>query len=271
MNPKPLSSSGFALKDGVILLLLVIIAAQGYWLWRPDPQKVPETAGGPPQKALGKIAVIVDDSGYNIQDCHFLSLIPHPLTVAILPELAYSRDIAACARQNGKEVMLHLPLEPHQTAEHYRQGYIITDEMSPAEVAGRFQEALSAVPFAEGINNHMGSKATEDTELMSLVFDQLAAKNLFFIDSRVTVNSICAPLARRKGIPFAERDVFLDNRNERTYIEGQFRELAREAKEKGQAIGIGHARTLTWQIIKEQTEKLTNEGFQIVPVEELVK
>jgi len=273
MKKRKRDSSGFAVKDALIVALLVIIAVQGYWLLRRAKNK---TEHRPRQtqltsKRLGKIALIIDDSGYNIQDCDDLKSISYPVTISILPELTYSRDIAACARQYHKGVMLHLPLEPHQNADHYSKGYIITTVMSPQEVRKRFREEAASVPFIEGVNNHMGSAATEDPQLMALLFDQFKKAGLFFIDSRVTSKSICAPLAKRKGIPFAQRDVFLDNQKNREYIEGQFRELAKIARENGYAIGIGHARALTWQIIKEQTEKLSNEGFEIVPVAKLVQ
>ncbi len=219
----------------------------------------------------GKIAIIIDDSGYNLDDCHNLASLTEPVTISILPNLEHSTDIAQCAHRIHKDVMLHLPLEPYVFKESYPRGYYITTTMSADAVMKRFREALASVPFAVGINNHTGSKATEDERLMSIIFAQLKERNMFFVDSLVTGKSICRSLAARKGMPFAERDVFLDNENRRDYIEQQFGLLVQEARKKGFAVAIGHTRPLTWQIVKEQTEKLGREGFELVPVEEIIK
>ena len=166
--------------------------------------------------------------------------------------------------------MLHLPMEAHHNDDPYPENYIISSKMNVNQVARRVNDALASVPFAEGVNNHMGSKATENKQLMSLIFSEIKNKNLFFVDSRVTLKTICGPLARQTQIPFAERDVFLDNQHDRVQIEYQFTQLAAEARRQGYAIGIGHARSLTWTIVREQLKKLSDEGFEIVPVKALV-
>ena len=223
-----------------------------------------------PAGSRGKIAIIIDDSGYNIHDCDHLQAIQTPVTISILPDLEHSTDIAKCAHSFGKEVMLHLPLEPHENSDEYPKNYIINTDMPKGLVFDRLEQSLRSVPYADGINNHMGSKATENKRLMSIIFAELENRKLFFVDSRVTAKTVCPDLARQTGLPFAQRDVFLDNVNQRLEIEQQFAELARVAEKHGVAIGIGHARTLTWDIIKEQTEKLTQDGFEIVTVKSIL-
>ena len=127
------------------------------------------------------------------------------------------------------------------------------------------------MPLAIGVNNHMGSKATEDGRLMSIILSRLKGKHLFFVDSLVTNHSVCRDLAKKLGVDFAQRDVFLDNKNTREDIERQFAQLARKAQRKGYAIAIGHDRPLTWQILKEQTEALERQGFKIVSIRELLE
>ncbi len=235
---------------------------------------VPEEKSFPPQKPLTKsryqIAIIIDDSGYNIRDCEFLRAIEVPLTVSILPDLTYSTDIAHCAHENDKEVMLHLPLEPYVNTENYPDNYIIKTSMPKELILNLIKQSLKGIPYASGVNNHMGSKATENTYLMSIIFQEMAKFDLYFVDSRVTDKSVCRRLTAKLKIPFAERDVFLDNNNDRVYIEKQFRILVRKARQKGRAIAIGHARDLTWQIVKEQTEKLSKEGFEFVTVKSMI-
>ncbi len=232
---------------------------------------------GKPSAALkkpssaGRIAIVLDDWGYHLESCGAIQAIPQPIAVAVLPGLAYSKAIAECAHDHHKMVMLHLPLEPHQYLEHYPSNYIITTNMRQQRVERLLEKNLDEVPFVEGVNNHMGSKATEDRRLMSIIFARLKERKLFFLDSMVTSHSICRDLAREMHVNFTQRDVFLDNKNERGYIENQFAQLAKLARRRGFAIAIGHDRPLTLQIVKEQLEKLQQEGFQIVSVEEFLR
>ncbi|MDP2654513.1 MAG: divergent polysaccharide deacetylase family protein [Candidatus Omnitrophota bacterium] len=233
----------------------------------PKPPGIPLLPAG---RKAGKIAIIIDDSGYNIRDCDHLRETAGPVTISILPNLEYSTKISECAAGAGKGVMLHLPMEAHHDEESYPRGYIIKTTMSAKDAVDRFHEALRSVPDAEGINNHTGSKATENQRLMSIIFTELKNNGLFFVDSRVTSKSVCPQLARKMRLPFAGRDVFLDNLNNRVYIEQQFRELAEKARKNGRAIGICHARELTWDILKEQIPKLQAEGFEIILAKDLV-
>lgn len=224
-----------------------------------------------PHMKQGEIAIVLDDWGYQLSSCQTLKEIAAPIAVAILPGLEFSRQIAICAHQNNKDVMLHLPLEPHQYFERYPPHYYIKTSMIKAQIERKIDEAIEQIPYVKGVNNHTGSKATEHYRTMDIVLRRIKKKGLFFLDSFVTGQSICQMVARRINMDFARRDVFLDNEDDRRYIEGQFEELARIARQKGFAIGLGHDRPLTLRIVKEQVEKLTNEGFEIVPIERLLR
>ncbi len=235
----------------------------------------PRPAATPPalKSSTGSslIAIILDDWGYNESHCENLAQIEAPVTVAVLPHLSHSIDVANCAFQQKKEVMLHFPMEPHWNQDEYPKDYIVRTTMPKAKVIELLDKALKSVPHAVGVNNHMGSKATEDRRLMSIVFESLRDRKLFFVDSYVTAESVCGELAREVKLPFVRRDVFLDKQNERRYIEKQFELLAKEAREKGYAVGIGHDRVLTLEIVKEQTKLLRQQGFRIITVQELIK
>ncbi len=133
------------------------------------------------------------------------------------------------------------------------------------------EEAIKDIPFIEGVNNHTGSRATEDPKMMKIIFDRLKEKELFFVDSFVTGKSVCKTVAQKVHLDFAKRDIFLDNENNRAYIEGQFAELAKEAKRKGSAIAIGHDRSLTLTILHEQIKVLEDQGFEIISIKDLLK
>ena len=233
------------------------------------PSPIP-VAPLPPNVSHGKIVIIIDDSGYKKSDCDHLAAIDVPVTISILPELPHSKEIAECANSQGKEVMLHLPLEPHVFREQYPEHYFIKTAMSSAQIVSRFNEALKSVPHVAGINNHEGSKATEDSRVMYIIFKELAKKNLFFVDSRVTSKSVCKNLANKLQLPFAGRDVFLDNINERAAIEKQFTELTSKANEHGVAVAIGHARPVSWDVMQEKIKELKSQGYEFITVQQLI-
>jgi len=267
-----------------IAILVVVVIVQALLLFKPELKKLP--AIKKPAKPVvvkpkiekkvekpiaGRIAIVIDDWGYNSSHCDLLAEIKSPVSVAILPNLPHSADVARCAHAQGKEVMLHLPLEPHKILETYPRDYLIMTTMSKDKIERILEKHLASVPYAEGVNNHTGSAATEDRRLMSIIFNKLKEKNLFFLDSLVTSQSICRRLAKEASLPFAERDIFLDNENTRTAIEEQFALLAEEAQTKGYATAIGHDRPLSLRIIKEQTQKLQQEGFKFISAGDLAK
>ena len=274
------------LKTTVIIVLFCLAAAQAFLFFHARKQGAPgaiKAAAGQAKmvkpkivpKAVpgsaGKIAFIIDDWGYAMHNCKFLKEITAPLAVAVLPNLRYTDDIMKCADVYGKDVMLHLPLEPYANGDHYPDNYLITTAMKPSKVIAMVDGTLVKMPLVQGVNNHMGSKATEDRELMKIIFKRLKKRGLFFVDSMTAHHSICGELAREMGMPFASRDVFLDNINTREAIKKQIMELAKRARKKGYAVAIGHDRALTMQVLKEEIQTLEDQGFEIVRVKTLLK
>ena len=191
--------------------------------------------------------------------------------MSILPGLRHTKDVANCANRYHKLTMLHLPLEALHNYDFYPSDYIIKTTMEPALVSKIVDEDLAQLPSIEGVNNHMGSKATEDRPLMRIIFKKIKKKGLFFVDSMTARNTVCAGLADEMGLAFGKRDVFLDNINTREAITKQIMVLAQKARRKGYAVAIGHDRHLTMQVLKEEIPWLEKQGFQIVSIKELLK
>jgi len=262
----------------VIWVLVAVVCIQGYLLFtkkpvvvRPKPVAVKPVVQRSPAKVVGKIAVILDDWGYNRYHCKYLEDMGAPVTAAILPNLPYSKQVLECARSAGQEAILHLPLEPYVYREKYPRDYTLTTQMSSRELSALLKKILKEFPGIAGVNNHMGSKATEDARVMTLVMTEIKKRGLFFVDSVTSSRSVCPQVAQDINIPFARRAVFLDNRNERASIEKSFAEGARIAKEKGSAILIGHDRELTLKILTEQVRKLKQQGYQFLSIKDLIK
>lgn len=271
------------IKTTLIVLLGTALIGGIFLFFHREKEIKPKTAvhGTVPKKTFvqkfplgsgSKIAFIFDDWGYNTHDCHYLKEIKAPLAVSILPDLRHSTDIMKCAAIHNKDIMLHLPMEAYHNNDPYPDGYLITTKMSVTQVEKRLDEIFKKMPLIMGVNNHMGSKATEDEALMTIVFKKIHRKGLFFVDSMTAPHhSVGGELAEQMRIPFAKRDIFLDNINTREAIEKQIAVLARIARRQGYAIAIGHDRQLTLQIMEEEIPILQKQGFEIVHVKDLLR
>lgn len=215
-----------------------------------------------------KIVVILDDWGYNKRDFKFLSSIKQVYNCAVLPGLRYSQQAFELARASKKGVILHLPMQPKGIMPMEKT--TILSGMNRNAVTSIIKKNFEAVGNPFGANNHEGSLVTSDSKVMSYVMEYFASKNLFFIDSRTASDSVAEKEARKAGVLFAGRDVFLDNSKEKTYIAGQMQLLKKEAKKKGYAVGIGHDYPSTLEVLQELMPKFEAEGYEFVYTAEVV-
>ena len=217
-----------------------------------------------------KVAFIIDDLGYETEVAKKMMELEYPITLSILPFLQYSEFTAEEGKKNNKDIMLHLPMEPNNSCANPGPG-AIKFYMSEEEIRLAVRKCILDFPYAIGVNNHMGSKITEDREIMQIVLEEIKGYNLFFIDSMTTKDSIAHQVANEMGVKTAVRSVFLDNENDMEYIKGQMLEVQKIALEKGEVIAIGHDRINTFYVLKRMIPELIREGIEIVPVSELVK
>lgn len=238
----------------------------------PGPQVKPVAVPAPLSfpKGTGKISIVLDDWGYSPRQIPLLLSIRLPLTVAVLPGLPYSTQIAHAAHAKGHEVIVHMPMEAEGPGAPRETGTIMTG-MSRSQIHQELETALRSVPFASGFSNHQGSKATRDFATMEVILKELRDRRLYFLDSRVTDQSVCEEVARRVRLKFARRSVFLDNDGSPKAIQERILELARLAARKGHAIGIGHDRPHTLQVLQGAVAALEGAGYTLVPVSELAE
>ncbi|MDD5281714.1 MAG: divergent polysaccharide deacetylase family protein [Candidatus Omnitrophica bacterium] len=219
--------------------------------------------------AKGRIAIVIDDWGYNLNNLEIAKEIKQPLTCAILPNLNNSRLLAQELHNLGFEIILHLPMEPK---EKYRlERNTIRVSMDDGEIRNILDRDLASILFVKGISNHMGSRITEDARVSALIMSEAKKRKLYFLDSFVTAKSACPLLARKIKVRFAKRDIFLDNLDDPSYIKGQIIKLRDLAKKNGQAIGIGHDRKNTLVALKETIPQLIKAGYKLVFVSEVAK
>ena len=214
-------------------------------------------------------AIIIDDCGNNDIPIPTLLSAPAPITLAILPHLAFSRQIAIAAHERGKGVMLHFPMEP---VSNVNPGPgTLRLKMSDAEKLQIIKDNLSSVPDIQGVNNHEGSLLTTDPHTMTMVLEAVKACGLFFIDSVTTPDSCLPDVARQVRLPFARRDVFLDDDPSIEAVKEQMRLLIRVALLHGQAIGIGHARMNTATAFVEMIPAFEEAGVKLVLARDLTR
>lgn len=231
----------------------------------------PRRATPPPAAETGpRVAIIFDDAGGSLADVEEIIAIGRPVTVAVLPGLRYSTEVARRALAAGLEVLLHLPLEANDDT-HALGPDGITVSMDDAEIRATVHRALRSVPGAIGINNHMGSRGTADRRVMRAVLEVIRDRGLFFVDSRTTAATVAESVAAELGVRVASRALFLDNVNEVEAVRREVERLLSLARAQGEVIAIGHAQRLTPRVVAQMLDEFDRQGVRIVPLSSLVK
>ena len=217
---------------------------------------------------LYRASIVIDDLGQDLKPADELLKIPYPLTFSILPNLPASRETAVAANAAGREVMLHLPMEPLAAQVNPGEGAIRVGMRSP-EVDRLIEGDLASVPYAAGVNNHMGSRATSDPALMAEVMKELASRRLYFIDSRTAASTVAFDAARQTGIPAFYRSVFLDDTENVEYTLAQLQRFRAAVEQHGEALAIGHPHPTTITALHEFLPQLGRDDIELVPASQL--
>lgn len=232
----------------------------------PKPAPLPKLAPG---KEV-RVVIIIDDMGNDMKALDEVLALPGPVAVAVLPLTRHSSETATRAESRGREVLLHLPMQPKGTLQGLGPGALMSG-MGPEEIKENLSKDLASVPGAAGVNNHMGSLLTEDPAAMDALMSDLKSRDLFFIDSLTTSGSVACRMASKEGVPSASRRVFLDDTSDEAAIKAQFERLVKLAKKYGTAIAIGHPRPMTLTVLKEEIPLLSEQGVRVAKISEALK
>ncbi|HKO05620.1 MAG TPA: divergent polysaccharide deacetylase family protein [Candidatus Acidoferrales bacterium] len=232
----------------------------------------PAAAPGTPQRGnvVPELAIIVDDLGYDPAAARAVFALPGRVSVAVLPNLPESPAIAEEAHRRGIEVLLHLPMESLGGEDGAEKIELRVGEPA-AEVSRVLDEMLSTVPYAVGVNNHQGSRATADPTLMAALAAALRVHGLFFIDSRTSAATRALDAARRAGVPAAARNVFLDDDEQPAAIRRQLELAERVAREQGGCVAIGHPHGATLDVLADALPEVEARGVRLVTASEIVR
>ena len=215
------------------------------------------------------VAIIIDDLGYNYEQGLKAMQLPGAITYAIIPHSPKAQFFAQEAQKNNKEIMLHAPMS---TINHNALGKNgLTELMSETDFKRTLNQSLASLPNAKGLNNHMGSLLTQKNQPMAWVMQSLQQRQLYFIDSRTSAQSVALNVAQQYDIPSLKRDVFLDHEPNTAFIDKQFKLLIATAKRQGYAVAIAHPYPETIRYLSSNLSKLHNAGISLVSASELVK
>lgn len=245
--------------------MVVLLGAEFSVAADPEQQQVEESK-------QPVIAIIIDDLGYDLSQGKRALGLPGPVTLSFLPRTQHAAELAKQAHSDGKEVMLHLPMESN-VARRPGPG-ALTLQMTEKDFLGTLHNGLDEIPHVAGVNNHMGSRLTRHSEAMQWLMrglENYRDGSLFFIDSRTTAETVAEATARERQLPTARRDVFLDNDTDKEAIRRQFRELVQLARKRGAALGIGHPHHATMAVLQEELAKLEQSGIRLVTASELIQ
>ena len=210
----------------------------------------------------GVIGIVIDDFGYRNDEISdgFLELDAR-LTYAIIPGHRYSTSFGEKAVESGHEVIVHMPME--NTGKTYGEDeFVLMTAMDNETIQRRLNSAIEEIPTAIGMNNHQGSKASADQNIMSNVAKVMKERGFFFLDSRTTIETIGETTMEVFGVPTARRNIFLDNEDDEEKIEKQLMKLVKRSEEVGSAIGIGHVKPKTLNVLSDQIPKLKKKGYK---------
>ena len=265
-----------------IPLCLLVLCALSLQLFAQvsgaDEQKTAKLKLAAPENSIrdksrlskARVAIVIDDVGYKMKAFYRLLDVDAPLTFAVLPEAPHSKAAARVVLFRGRELILHLPMEPTGYPDQDPGPRAITTWLSDKAIRKFTNEHIDRFPGIVGVNNHMGSRFTQDARRMEIVLLELKKRGLFFLDSRTSPNSVGYQIAGRLEIPAAQRTYFFDDTQDEQHSRRKLRMLARHARAHGEAIGIGHPHPTTVAAIEKELPMFERYGVEIVPLSQLV-
>lgn len=221
-----------------------------------------------PVFAQGRLAIIIDDIGYNLTLGKRTTDLNGDFTLAVLPFTPHGIELAQRAHQRGKEIMLHAPMSNHHNYPLGRGG--LKSGMQRAQFLAVLRKNLANVPHVKGVNNHMGSQLTEETEPMRWLMEELKAEGLYFVDSRTSARTQALNMAEKVRLPSGRRDVFLDDERTSSEIRYQLIRALKLARQRGSAIAIGHPYPETLAELERLQPLLEQYDVQLVKISQLM-
>jgi len=215
------------------------------------------------------VAIVIDDVGLDRARSRRAWELPGSLTMSFLPYAKDLREQASAARARGKEIMLHLPMEPAGRGDPGPGALLVS--MTDNEIGRRSAAAMDGYDGYVGVNNHMGSRFTTFKPGMQTVLQQAKARGLMFLDSRTTAQTIGDQLAQELGVASMSRNVFLDDEESVAAVRRKLAETEELARRQGYVVAIGHPHEATLQALAEWLPTLQAKGLVLAPASAVLR
>lgn len=282
------SKKNITKRIGLLLCLLLLnpiggitnVQADQSVLFAPPAPSAPLSQDGRTQDPVTKkdserrLAIIIDDLGNSMGGTEEILNLPVKVTVAVMPFMRTTEQDARRAHELGHDVLIHMPMEPKQGKPEWRGPGAILSGMTDEEVRKKVEEAIDNVPFAKGINNHMGSKITGDDRIMAVILQVCRERGLFFVDSKTNYWSVTSQISEKMGMPRLSNDIFLDDVHNTRHIAGQLNKIQELLDQKGKCVAIGHVGVkgaITAATLKQYVPEFQARGVRFIGISELAK
>ena len=222
----------------------------------------PASPAATPHKAY--LSLIIDDLGQNLPRDRRVLALPGPVTTAVMPDTPHAAEFAREAHKAGKIVILHMPMDPATGP------FAWHPDLPVDELEKRLNAAFKAVPYASGINNHMGSRMTSQPQAMAWLMGNLQQRHKFFVDSRTSAQTVAAAQAQKIGLASVSRDVFLDDVRTEQAIAMQLETAIKLARKQGSAVMIGHPYPQTLAVLERELPKLKAQGIDWIDIRQMI-
>lgn len=258
-----------ASKETVEAVKKTIVEAKDKNLDSAKDTKSKQVSQSHPAAVKGRLAIVIDDCGSNLDILSRFNGIPVPLTYAVMPYKSHTAESADSGYAAGRQIFVHMPMQPQGVASS--ESIYISTDMSDSKIQATANEILDQVPHAIGMNNHQGSLATSDGRVMKSVMQVMRTRRLSYLDSRTNSTSVGEQTASALGIPTSRNNLFIDNDASVEAVKGRLRQAGSIARENGSAIVIGHCRWNTAQAVSEMIDELHDQGIDIVFATDLME
>jgi len=232
-----MKEGSFIMKRICTLLVFAVLFNIGYMeLVHAEQKGTAEKKSG----VIHRMAIVIDDLGNDMDGTDEIIGIKMPVTVAIMPFLPTTRRDAEAAHAAGHEVIVHMPMEPKKGLKKWLGPGALTVDLSDEEVRARVEAAIDQVPYAVGMNNHMGSKVTESERMMRIVLEVCKERELYYLDSKTSDKTVAGQLAEELGVPYAENSLFLDDEYTAMHVHKQMQKAFELIQKRQSTVMIGH-------------------------------
>ncbi|MCI8804805.1 MAG: divergent polysaccharide deacetylase family protein [Clostridiales bacterium] len=222
-----------------------------------------------------RLVIIIDDFGNNSKGTKEMLSLPIKFTGAVMPGMPRTKEECDELNAAGKDIILHMPMEPHKGKKSWLGEISIMNDFTKEKALSTFKKGLSEITNSVGFNNHMGSKVTENADIMTEILKEAKKQNLIVIDSLTGAKSTVEKISKELKINYLKRDVFLDSTQDVSKIIKNLKKAAKTAKENGIAVAIGHVGAEgglpTYTAILKTYKEFEADGIKFIGVSDVFK